>query len=134
MKKAIVLTLTIMCLLATTPSSSNHNPALNMTLGGAYATFAGKFGGDLTQKEIDTTTKIGIAGCASGSVILKYTIQFTTGGNKIKLDGESEDLTEEMIDTIKGLVKGDTFVFINMRAKLPTGGKVDVMSRTFTIV
>ena len=33
--------------------------------GGAYATFGGKFGGDITSKDLMFNSEVGVAGCAA---------------------------------------------------------------------
>lgn len=124
----------LMMLLVAPTTMANVSSYANEDFGGAYATFAGKFGGELNSKELRSTTELGIAGCAAGSAFTKFTLVINKEGKRTKLRGTSGKLTKEMVKGIRTLEKGDTFEFIDMQAKLPTGGKIDVMGKTFTIV
>jgi len=136
MKQLTVITLFVALFVLLTDPGTKANASIfnKTTVGGAYATFAGKFGGELNRHELESTTEIGIAGCAAGSIILKFTIIINKDDTNIEFDGTSNKLTPEMLKQIRDLKKGDTFVFKNMRAQLPTGGKVDVVGKRFTVV
>lgn len=109
-------------------------PPVASEMGGAYCQFAGKFGGEVPLKYLQTTEKLEIAGCAAGSTITKFKLIIKSADKTIKIDGKSATLTEEMLKALKALSPGDTFVFDNMKAKLPSGGTVDVWCKTFTVV
>lgn len=102
--------------------------------GGAYLTYAGKFGGELTSQELKENSTLGIEGCAKGSKILKYTLEVTTHGKTQLVRSESDALSKDALKLLRSLEKGDAFIFKNMKAKLPTGGTVDVMGRKFVVV
>ena len=103
-------------------------------VGGAYLTFAGKFGGEINQEELKSTTELGIEGCAHGSKIYAFNLEIRSGGEVKKVKGESYKLTKEVLKTFRELKVGDTFEFNEIKAHLPTGGKIDAIGRTFTVV
>ncbi len=115
-------------------ASSAEKTAKYDVLGGAYVTFAGKFGGEVTREDLRAYSSIGIAGCAAGSRILQFKLHVKANGKETIFDGQSQILTDDMLKSLRALTKGDTFFFTDMRAKLPAGGKVDVIGRIFTVV
>ncbi len=102
--------------------------------GGAYLVFAGKFGGKLTKKDITNTTKLGVEGCAKGSVIYQFDLKVTKNGKTTTFHGKSDRLTEKMHAALRQLSVGDEFTFKNTKARLPKKGTVDVWAKKFTIV
>lgn len=103
--------------------------------GGAYLVFAGKFGGDVTKKQVMAQTKLGVDGCAKGSRIFTYTLKVTHAGKTSSYSCASNVLSADMIAALKGLKTGDTFSFKNIKAYLPNGKDVvDVHSKAFTVV
>ena len=102
--------------------------------GGAYLVFAGKFGGELTKKDIANTKILGVDGCAKGSKIYQFDLKITKNGKTTTFHGKSNELTEEMHSQLKQLSIGDEFTFKNTKAKLPKEGTVDVWAKKFTIV
>lgn len=110
------------------------NIALNKNIvGGAYLTIAGKFGGNITKEEIKDHYFLGVDGCAKGSKITNYTILIKIKGETITLKEDSNKLIGQIHTLLKGLKKGESFTFKNVKAKLPSGNSVDVVSKTFTI-
>jgi hypothetical protein len=102
--------------------------------GGAYVTFAGKFGGEINKNEIQSTTELGIAGCAVGSKIYKFNLIIESRGETVSYKGESYVLSEEILKSLRSLQQGDTFEFTEIKAHLPNGGKIDALGRKYTIV
>lgn len=106
-----------------------------MIFGGAYLMFAGKFGGEITKKEIEEQTAVSVDGCATGSRIFKFTLNVTKGGKMTSLEGGSSVLTKEMLSILRSLSKGDEFEFRKSKAYLPNGKDVvDVQGKKFVIV
>lgn len=121
-----------------TPSSS---PAINQippivkpVPGGAYLSFAGKMGGEIAQSHVAKTTSIAVKGCASGSTITSFVLAITKNGSTKKLKGSSGDLTKAMRQSLASLKVGDSFEFLQVKAKTPKGGIHDVHARKFTLV
>ena len=112
----------------------NRHESTITKLGGAFCTFAGKFGGEVTLKELKNTGQIGVAGCAEGSEIYLFTLEITKNGKRSTYHGKSHKLTQEILNKLRLLDKGDSFVFKNMKAHLPIGGDVDVMGRPFVVI
>jgi hypothetical protein len=102
--------------------------------GGAYLVFAGKFGGELTKKDITNTKALSVEGCAKGSKIYTFDLKITKNGKTTTFHGKSDQLTEEMHTQLKQLSVGDEFTFKNTKAHLPVEGTVDVWAKKFTIV
>lgn len=103
-------------------------------IGGAYLTFAGKFGGDVNKKNLKTTNKLGVSGCASGSLITKFTLKIKRQKKKVLVfKGKSHLLSDNVKTVLQTLVSGDSFEFSQVTAQLPSGGKVRVVSRKFTV-
>ena len=123
------LGLTLAFLIPTGINISNANPAPEKR-GGAYLTLAGKFGGNISQAELEAECKLGIEGCAKGSKIFKYSLYIQDKVYK----GSSHSLSDEALAHLKKLEKGDEFHFESIRAKLPEGRNVDVLARKFTVV
>ena len=119
-------------------SFSSNNTVTNTeteTAGGAYLTFADKFGGTVTQKDLRNTKEIGVAGCAKGSWIYTFNLKITKNGKRVSFKGTSPTLTKEMLKELRSLSKGDEFVFKKVRAYLPDGkSEVDVWGKKFTVV
>lgn len=106
-----------------------------MAFGGAYIIFAGKFGGEITKKEIEEHTAVSVDGCAVGSRIFKFTLDVTRGGKMTSLEGGSSVLTKEMLASLRSLSKGDEFEFRKSKAYLPNGKDVvDVQGKKFVVV
>jgi hypothetical protein len=107
----------------------------NLKVGGAYLTFAGEFGGEITLKKIKATNMLGVAGCASGSLIKKFTVKIHRKNKRTQtFNGKSHLLTKQIKSALKEMKSGDTFQFSRVTARLPTGGIVDVTCRTFRVI
>lgn len=107
----------------------------NVKAGGAYLTFAGEFGGEITLKEIEKTNMLGVAGCASGSLIKRFTVKIHRKNKRAQIfNGKSHLLSKQIKSALKEMKSGDTFQFSRVTAQLPTGGIVDVTCRTFRVV
>lgn len=104
------------------------------SIGGAYLTIAGKFGGDISNIELKGHYKLGVEGCAKGSLITTYTIEIKSNGKTVAIEENSNVLRSKTLILLNSLKKGDSFSFKNVKAKLPTGNSIDVSCRTFTIV
>jgi hypothetical protein len=104
------------------------------SFGGAYLVFAGKFGGELSKKDIANTKALTVEGCAKGSVIYQFDLKITKNGKTTTYHGNSDQLTEEMHAQLKQLSVGDQFTFKNTKARLPKKGVVDVWGKKFTVV
>ena len=115
-------------------SHATYIECLDDLTGGAYLTFAGKFGGEVDRNVLNETSQVGVAGCAAGSQIFKYTLHINANGRKSVFKGESHLLTDEILTSLRSLKKGDKFEFKEIRAQLPSGSKVDVLGRVFTVV
>ncbi len=141
MKKHIVLFGLIAALFLvafTTNKGEKNNIAVEneaLKIGGAYLTFAGEFGGEITLKKISATNKLGVAGCAAGSLITKFTLKIKRQHQRVAtFKGTSHLLNKQLISVLKELKTGDTFEFSKVSAKLPTGSSVDVVCRTFRVI
>lgn len=141
MKKHIVLLglLAALFLVAFTTNKTDktnseiENPTIK--IGGAYLTFAGAFGGEITLKKMSTTNKLGVAGCAAGSLITKFTLKIKRQHQRVQtFKGTSHLLNKQLKSVLKELKTGDTFEFSKVSAKLPTGSSVDVICRTFSVI
>jgi len=116
--------------LATIPET-----AIETDYGGAYLVFAGKFGGDITRKEIESNTEVKVEGCAKGSRIFQFTLSVTKNGKTTTLTNKSNLLTDEMATQLKSLTKGDSFEFQQTKAYLANSKDVvDVHGRKFVVV
>ncbi len=103
--------------------------------GGAYAMFAGKFGGKITREEIASHQQLTVDGCAKGSRIFTFTLKVRSGGKSVFFQTDSPKLTRAMHAKLKTLSTGDTFEFSRMKAYLPNGkDMVDVQGRKFTVI
>lgn len=119
---------------ATTPEA-DPKTAVEAAYGGAYLLFAGKFGGEITRKEIGSNSEVKVEGCARGSRIFQFTLHVTKSGKTKTLTGKSDLLTDEMIEQLKSLSKGDSFEFQNTKAWLPNNKDVvDVHGKKFIVV
>ena len=136
MKRSKFISSAIVMLMFLAAPAINSNARISNTdeLGGAYALFAEKFGGELTLKQIRATKELGIAGCAAGSSFTKFTLVLYKKGKASRFNATDGKLTKAMITGLSGLNKGDTFELVNMRAKLPEGGKIDVVGKIYTVV
>lgn len=113
----------------------NTDAAIEVPVGGAHLIFAGKFGGEISKKEMSGQTELKVDGCARGSRIFEYTIHITKGGKTNKLSNRSNVLTSEMLAALNSLSKGDAFEFRNTKAYLPNGKDVvDVHTNKFVVV
>ena len=115
----------------------SHTPAAGRetVAGGAYVIFAGKYGGEITRKEIESHSEVKVDGCAAGSKIFQFTLSITKGGQTTMLTGQSGVLTGEMLNRLKNLSKGDSFEFQNTKARLPNDGDVvNVHGKKFVVV
>lgn len=103
-------------------------------IGGAYLTFADKFGGTVTHKDLNRTNEIGVAGCAKGSKIFQFKLKVTKNGKTTSYVGTSPKLTKKMLVKLRSLSKGDEFIFKKVKAYLPDGeSEVDVWGKVFTV-
>lgn len=119
--------------LATNPGT-DPKAAIGADYGGAYLVFAGKFGGEITRKEIESHSEIKVEGCATGSKIFQFTLYVTKNGKTSTLKGNSNLLTGEMMTQLKSLSKGDSFEFQHTKAQLPNSKDVvDVHGRKFVV-
>jgi len=141
MKKHIVLfgLIAALFLVAFTTNKEEQNSTVienaTVTIGGAYLTFAGEFGGEITLKKMSATNKLGVAGCATGSLITKFTVKIKRQHKRVQtIKGTSYLLNKQLKSVLKELEIGDTFEFIKVRAQLPTGGNVDVVCRKFRVI
>lgn len=106
-----------------------------MPVGGAYVIFAGKFGGNITKKEMTGQRELAVDGCAKGSKIVRFTLEITKSGQTTSLKTESNVLTQEMLNKLKALSVGDGFEFKHTKAHLPNGkDMVDVHGKKFVVV
>ena len=114
----------------------NHNTlSMDELVGGAYLTFAGKFGGDVTRKDLSSHDAVEVSGCAKGSKIFQFTLYVTKKGKTTSFQTKSSNLTSEMVSHLKTLSPGDEFEFKRIKANLPKGdGVVDVHSKKFYVV
>lgn len=104
-------------------------------IGGAYLTFADKFGGTVTYKDLNRTSEIGVAGCAKGSKIFQFKLKITKSGKTTSYVGISPKLTKTMLADLRSLSKGDEFIFKKVKAYLPDGeSEVDVWGKKFIVV
>jgi hypothetical protein len=112
------------------------NPEAGAELpGGAFLTIAGKFGGEISKKEVLKTKELGVDGCAVGSKIFTYTIDINKGGTISTFKEESNTFSKEIIMKMKELNTGDSFEFKKVKAYLPNGkDQVDVHSKKFVVV
>ncbi|AXT20038.1 hypothetical protein D7030_02650 [Flavobacteriaceae bacterium AU392] len=121
----------------TDQNNTNTQTTLNeaFKIGGAYLTFAGEFGGEVSLKKMSTTNKLGVAGCASGSLVTQFTLKVKSKNKKAQtLKGTSHLLNKQMKSVLKEMKIGDTFEFSNVKAQLPTGKTVNVLCRSFKVI
>jgi hypothetical protein len=141
MKKHIVL-LGLFASLFLVAFTTNKTKEINtvtkketVKIGGAYLTFAGEFGGDITLKKMNATNQLGVAGCASGSLITKFTLKVKRKNKRVQtISGTSHQLNKHIKSILEELEVGDTFQFSKVKAKLPNGRSVDVICRNFTVI
>lgn len=115
--------------------TSQESMGSEIAFGGAYIMFAGKFGGEITKREIEEQTAVSVDGCATGSRIFKFTLDVTKDGKMTSLEGGSSVLTKEMLSSLRSLSKGDEFEFRKPKAYLPNGKDVvDVQGKKFVVV
>lgn len=119
---------------AATPGAASP-AAKEPAYGGAFVIFAGKYGGEITRKEIESHSDLQVAGCAKGSRIFQFTLNVTKNGKTSTLSSQTGLLTGEMTTLLKTLAKGDTFEFQHTKAYLPNGKEVvDVRGKMFIVV
>lgn len=120
-----------------TPPGSNTN-AVNINslpVGGAYLTLAGKYGGNISKKELQGSCTLAVNGCAHGSRIFQFTLVVTQNGKKTSYETQSSSLNQDMIAKLKSLSAGDEFEFKGTKAYMPNGKDVvDVRSEKFVVV
>jgi hypothetical protein len=105
------------------------------TVGGAYLLFAGRFGGEVSKKEIAEQKELAVEGCAKGSRIFQYTLVVTKGNQTFTYKASSNALTMEMQAKLKSLAAGDSFEFTQIKAYLPDGKDVvDVHGKKFNVI
>lgn len=115
--------------------ASDPEAVTEASYGGAYLLFAGKFGGEISRKEIASHSEVSVDGCAKGSRIFQFTLHVTKSGNTVALKSKSNALTADMIVKLKSLSKGDSFEFRNTKAHLPNSKDVvDVHAKRFFVV
>ena len=103
--------------------------------GGAWLTIAGKFGGEISKKDVLKTKELAVDGCAIGSKIFTYSIDINKGGTISTFKEESNTFSKEIILKMKELNTGDSFEFKKTKAYLPNGkDEVDVHSKKFVVV
>jgi len=142
MKKSVnvlILSISSFLLVFLLTELNGANPELNRlslseATGGAYLTYAGKFGGEISSSDLKNPCKIGIEGCAKGSKIYQFTLYVVQNQKSTVYKGTSHELSPEAIKHLKNLSAGDEFRFENIKATLPTGSKVDVFARKFSVV
>jgi len=118
-----------------TDKTNSEIESAAIKIGGAYLTFAGEFGGEITLKKMSATNKLGVAGCAAGSLITTFTLKIKRQHKRAKtFKGTSHLLNKRLKSTLKELKIGDTFEFSEVSAKLPTGKSVHVICRKFTVI
>ncbi len=111
------------------------NERASVPYGGAFVLFAGKFGGEITKKEIENQTEIVVDGCARGARIFEMTLSITKSGQTTTLTATSSLLTAQMRTQLKNLNKGDAFEFQRTKAYLSGGNEVvNVQSEKFKVV
>lgn len=99
-----------------------------MPVGGVYVVFAGKYGGEISKKEMTGQRELKVEGCHKNSRIVKFTLEVTKGGKTTSLQAESNVLTQEMLTKLNALSPGDGFEFKQTRAYL-SDSKVTVDAR-----
>ena len=118
-----------------TTLATNPETDIEAAYGGAYVVFAGKFGGDVTRKEIESNTEVKVEGCVKGSRIFQFTLSVTKSGKTSTLTNQSNVLTDEMAAQLKSLSKGDSFEFQQTKAYLHNSKDVvDVHGKKFVVV
>ena len=122
-------------LVASPVSKKKVDSSVSSVLGGAYLLFAGKFGGDVSKKDIEAQRELAVDGCAKGSRIFKYTLVVTKAGQSTTYQSASNVLTGEMLNKLKNLSAGDYFEFSQVKAYLPNGKDVvDVSTKRFFVI
>ncbi|MDX2249304.1 MAG: hypothetical protein SF052_21120 [Bacteroidia bacterium] len=138
MKKTIVKTLIPILLLPVFLMMSAFTGAKETIsddiAGGAYLTFAGKYGGEISMAEISSHKELSVAGCAAGSKIYLFTLHLKKDGKTVSFTGKSPQLSTEVLSALKALKKGDSFYFEQVKAREPEGNMVNVWSETFRVV
>ena len=79
--------------------NSLESACLEEAVGGAYLTFADKFGGEINRDELNSTTEIGVAGCAAGSKIYAFGLLVKKNGTTTKFVGKTYKLSKEILQT-----------------------------------
>ena len=106
-----------------------------LPVGGAYLVLAGKYGGNISKKELQGPCSLEVNGCAHGSKIFQFTLVVTQNGKKTTCGTKSGSLTRDMIAKLKSLSAGDEFEFSGTKAYLPNGKDVvDLRSEKFIVV
>jgi tripartite-type tricarboxylate transporter receptor subunit TctC len=116
-------------------AAGRSEPVVAAPAGGAFVVFAGKFGGELSKKEMAGQTEVKVDGCAKGARIFEFTLYITKGGQRITLKGNSNILSSEIRAQLNALNTGDAFEFKEAKAYLSNSkDTVDVHSRKFIVV
>jgi hypothetical protein len=102
--------------------------------GGAYLTIAEKFGGEITLQELKSTEELGVAGCAAGSKIVQFRLEIYAAQGKKTFKRSTHRIDREISGSLGKLKVGDSFNFFSVKATLPSGDKVDVVSRKFIVI
>lgn len=131
-----VMVLTLCLLMVSTTSNIQANALLeDGILGGAYLTFAGKHGGELSKTQLRKYSSIKVEGCAKGSKFTQFTLHIYKNGKHTSYRCAGGNLTATMVKALRSLEPGDSFVFKNVKAQLPNKeGIVDVWAKKFTVV
>jgi len=104
-------------------------------VGGAFLKFAGKFGGEITRKEIAEHQELSVDGCARGSRVTQFALDITQNGKTTSLQSDSGALTKAMLSKLRSLASGDSFEFKKTKAYVPDWkDTVDVQSKKFVVV
>lgn len=103
--------------------------------GGAYLTFAGKFGGEISKADLKGEQNLKVEGCAQGSRIFQFTLTVTKNGKSNSYQSKTGTLSSTMLSSLQGLSAGDEFEFKETKAYLPNSKDVvDVQTRKFVVV
>lgn len=104
-------------------------------IGGAHLLFAGKYGGNISKKEISGKRELDVEGCAKGSRIFQYALKINAGNNVSSFKSASNQLSTDMLNKLEALKAGDSFEFSDVKAYLPNGKDiVKVTSQKFVVI
>ncbi|MEZ4828444.1 MAG: hypothetical protein R3C61_19450 [Bacteroidia bacterium] len=131
---AATLILALPVFLLMSAFTGTYETSLRNITGGAYLTFAGKYGGDISTSEIAKSKELGVAGCFPGTEILQFTLYVKKDGKTQSFTGSASKLSTEVMTALRTLKKGDSFYFEKIKARIPEGKTVDVRSEEFRVV